>query len=80
MKTVKEYVLYRVEGEVRIALFSDQDEDVVRAHKIDAVRDAHAAGQARPELVMTCRTCTYPNVSKTGQGLALDSTCDEADL
>ena len=76
-------MLYRVEqtpdGVKRIPVFSDADMDVIKAHKVDAVRDAHAAGKSRPEMGITSRTCTYP-VDAQGRPQADGSTCDELDL
>ena len=77
-KVTKTYVLYTGTGEARQPLCSDEDLDVVRAHKVDAVRDAFARGMARPELSITCRETSHP-VDKNGKLLADGSTCEETD-
>ena len=78
-KQVSEHVLYRVEGDARVPLFSDADLDVVQAHRVEEIRNAISSGRARPQLVITRRDCTYP-LGKTGEPLAVGSTCDETDV
>lgn len=51
-------------------LFSDDDLDVVKAHKARL----RAEGDRR-EMVILKRTCTYPTDAK-GNGLATGSTCE----
>lgn len=52
-------------------LFSDDDEDTVRAHKAIL----RAQGDRR-EMVIVQRDCEYPT-DKNGKPLALGSTCKE---
>lgn len=78
-ETVKEYVLYRVQGEGREPLFSDSDAELVHSVRRDALKRAIATGAERPQLVVTCRRCVFP-LSDDGKRLALGSTCDETEV
>jgi len=78
-KITKTYVLYTGAGVDRQPLCSDEDLDVVRAHKVDAIRDAFRRGMARPELSITCRDTAHP-IGKHGELLVAGSTCDEYDV
>lgn len=76
-----EHVLYRVEGEKRVPLFSDADAEVVQSMRRDTIKYAVVGGLARPELVVTRRKCTYPK-GRDAKGVAIaeGSTCEETDL
>jgi len=79
VKVVKEYVLYKGNGDNRQPLFSDPELDVVMMHRLDELRAHLRAGYARPELTVTCRECTYP-LDASGNVRAQGSTCDETDV
>lgn len=75
---VHEFVLYRRAGDDRVALLSDPDLDVVKQARVNAIAGAIGAGQARPELFIEDRKCTYP--LKNGKRQAEGSTCEESEV
>lgn len=77
-ETVVEFVLHRREGGDKLPVMSDHDLDVVKMAKTNTIAQALAHGQARPDLVITQRTCTYP--VRGGKRQAEGSTCDEKEL
>lgn len=77
--TVTEFVLKQRKGDTLVPLFSDQDEDVVRAQKTRVIVEAQQGGQPRPDLVIIKRVCTYP-LGAEGKRLAEGSTAEETEL
>jgi len=77
-ETVHEYVLHRRDGDDSVPLMSDQDLDVAKAAKIEAIRDAAKNGRARPDLFIVDRKCVYP--LRNGKRQAQGSTCDESEV
>lgn len=74
----KTFVLYNGTGPDRQPICSDEDMDVIRAHKVDFVRDAFTRGMARPELSITCRHTSHPLVKGVPQ--ANGSICEEVEV
>lgn len=78
-KVVTEFALVEGEGDASQGLFSDEDLDVVKAHRIDEIRERIRTGRARPTLRIVERICTYP-LSAAGVPQALGSTCQETEV
>jgi len=72
------FVLYEGTGPDRTPVCSDEDWDVIRAHKVDHVRDAFARGKARPVYSITRRETSHPLVNGSPQ--ANGSTCEEHEV
>jgi hypothetical protein len=68
-KVVTEFALVEGEGDAQQGVFSDEDLDVVKAHRIEEIRNRLANGRARPKLRIIERVCTYPvNAEGVAQG------------
>lgn len=78
-ETVSEFVLFRRAGDDRVPLMSDHELEVVKQARVNAIATALRDGQARPDLFIIERACTYP-LSESGKRLAEGSTCNESEV